>query len=164
MCIWLMKGFVLLALFCLVTKSSLILLWSLGCSPLGSSVHGGFPGKNTRVGCHFLFWGLFPAQGSNLCLPNCRQILYHWATCGKPSFSFLGGQSHTQWGREETDGAEAPSLPSSVPPSLFFLSLLNGCNSQIQQGPQEQLWTEADRTQSGAWGGWGGECDWSVSP
>ena len=27
---------------------------SMDCSPPGSSVHGIFPGKNTRVGCHFL--------------------------------------------------------------------------------------------------------------
>ena len=26
------------------------------------------PGKNTGVGCHFLLQGIFPAQGSNLCL------------------------------------------------------------------------------------------------
>ena len=31
-------------------------LWSHGlCSPLGSSVHGDSPGKNTGVGCHALF-------------------------------------------------------------------------------------------------------------
>ena len=45
------------------------------------------PGKNTGVGCHFLFQGIFPAQGSNphlLCLLHCRQILYlisHQAEC-----------------------------------------------------------------------------------
>ena len=27
-----------------------------------------FPGKNTRVGCHFLLQGIFPIQGLNLCL------------------------------------------------------------------------------------------------
>ena len=27
-----------------------------------------FSGKNTRVGCHFLFQGIFPTQGLNLCL------------------------------------------------------------------------------------------------
>ena len=27
-----------------------------------------FPGKNTGGGCHFLFQGILPAQGSNLCL------------------------------------------------------------------------------------------------
>ena len=33
----------------------------------------GFPGKNTRVGCHFLFQGIFLAQGSNLCLLHCQE-------------------------------------------------------------------------------------------
>ena len=27
-----------------------------------------FPGKNTGEGCHFLLQGIFPIQGSNLCL------------------------------------------------------------------------------------------------
>ena len=36
-----------------------------------------FPGKNTGVGCHSLLQGIFPAQGSNPGLLNCRQILYH---------------------------------------------------------------------------------------
>ena len=35
------------------------------------------PGKNTRVGCHFLLQGIFPTQGSNPGLPHCRQTLYH---------------------------------------------------------------------------------------
>ena len=43
-----------------------------------------FPNKNTGLGCHFLFQGIFLTQGSNLRpLPRllcCRQILYHWAT------------------------------------------------------------------------------------
>ena len=39
-----------------------------------------FPDKNTRVDCHFLLQGLFPAQGLNLCLLHCRRILYSWAT------------------------------------------------------------------------------------
>ena len=53
------------------------------CSVVSSSVrpHGlwparllcpwNFPGKNTRVGCHFLLQGLFLTQGSNL-------LLLHW--------------------------------------------------------------------------------------
>ena len=40
-------------------------------SPLGSSIHGDSPGKNTGVGCYFLLQGIFPAQGSNL-------HLLHW--------------------------------------------------------------------------------------
>ena len=39
-----------------------------------------FPGKNIGVGCHFLLQGIFPTQGSNLCVRIGRWILYHWAT------------------------------------------------------------------------------------
>ena len=35
------------------------------------------PGKITGVGCHFLFQGVFPTQGSNLGLLHYRQTLYH---------------------------------------------------------------------------------------
>ena len=35
-----------------------------------------FPGKNTRVDCHFLLQGIFLTQGLNLDLLHCRQILY----------------------------------------------------------------------------------------
>ena len=33
-----------------------------------------FPGKNTRVGCHFLLQGIFLTQGLNLCLLH----ILHW--------------------------------------------------------------------------------------
>ena len=39
-----------------------------------------FLGKNTGVGCHFLLQGIFPTQGSDLCLLFGRQVLYHCAT------------------------------------------------------------------------------------
>ena len=32
--------------------------------------------KNTGVGCHSLYQGIFLTQGSNPSLPHCRQILY----------------------------------------------------------------------------------------
>ena len=35
-----------------------------------------FPGKITGVGCHSLLQGIFPTQGLNLGLLNCRQTLY----------------------------------------------------------------------------------------
>ena len=35
----------------------------MDCSLPGSSVHGIFPGKNTGASCHFLLWGILPAQG-----------------------------------------------------------------------------------------------------
>ena len=40
----------------------------MDCSLRGSSVHGDSPSENTGVGCHFLLQGIFPTQGSNLCL------------------------------------------------------------------------------------------------
>ena len=50
-------------------------LESMDCSP--ESPRWDFLGKNTGVGCHFLLQGIFPTQGSNPCLPHCRQTLYH---------------------------------------------------------------------------------------
>ena len=43
-----------------------------------------FPGKSTRVGCHFLHQGIFPTQGSNPGLLYCRQTLYHLSHQGSP--------------------------------------------------------------------------------
>ena len=58
---------------------------SMACSLPGSSVHGIFPGTNTKVGCHFLLQGnlSFPTQDwTCLSCVSCfgGQILYHWAT------------------------------------------------------------------------------------
>ena len=39
-----------------------------------------FSGKNTGVGCHSLLQGIFPTQGSNLCLLR----LLHWQTNSLP--------------------------------------------------------------------------------
>ena len=47
----------------------------MDCSLPGSSTHGIFSGKNTGMGCHFLFQGIFLTQGSNLGLLCCRQTL-----------------------------------------------------------------------------------------
>ena len=41
---------------------------SVNSSPPGSSVHADSPGENTGVSCHALLQGIFPTQGSNLCL------------------------------------------------------------------------------------------------
>ena len=40
----------------------------LECSPPGSFFTQDFPAKNTGLGCHFLFQGIFLTQGWNLCL------------------------------------------------------------------------------------------------
>ena len=46
----------------LVAQSCPTLCDPMDCSPPGSSVHGDSPGKNTGVGCHFLFQGIFLIQ------------------------------------------------------------------------------------------------------
>ena len=52
----------------------------MDCSLLGSSAHWIFPGKNTRVGCHFLLQGIFPTQESN---PGLLCLL-HWQADSLP--------------------------------------------------------------------------------
>ena len=43
------------------------------------------PDKNTGVGCRALLQGIFPTQGLNPGLPQCRQILYHLSHQGNPA-------------------------------------------------------------------------------
>ena len=59
---------------CVLSRSVMSLCDPRDCSLPGSSVHGDSPGKNIRVGCHDLFQGIFPTQGSNLRLPHCSWI------------------------------------------------------------------------------------------
>ena len=47
-----------------------------------------FPGKNTRVGCHFLLQGVFRSQGSNPSLPR----LLHWQVDSLPLRHLLLGR------------------------------------------------------------------------
>ena len=57
-------------LSCSVVSES---LQCYGLQPARLLFPGDFPGKNTRVGCHFLW--IFPTQGSNL-------HLLHWQAGG----------------------------------------------------------------------------------
>ena len=68
-----------------VAQSCPTLCDPMDCSPPGPSVPGDSPGKNPGVGCHALFQGIFPTQGSNPDLPHCRQILYRLSHQGSPS-------------------------------------------------------------------------------
>ena len=66
----------------------------IDCSPPGSPVHGDSPSKSTGVGFHALLQGIFPNQGTNLCLRYCKQILY-WLSHQE---SFLNSlNSHSLW-------------------------------------------------------------------
>ena len=48
------------------------------------------PGQNTGMGSPSLLREIFPAQGSNLDLPHCRQILYHLSHKGSPGILGVG--------------------------------------------------------------------------
>ena len=72
-----------------------------------------FPGKNTRVGCHFLLQRIFPTQGLNSCLPS----LLLWQV-GSLSLSHLGnpnqclpdGKGIVRWARQ-VKGIKRYKLP-----------------------------------------------------
>ena len=65
----------------LVAQSCLTL-----CNPMVSPWNS--PGKNTRVGWHFLLQEIFSTQESNLGLPHCRQILYNLSYQGYPKLNW----------------------------------------------------------------------------
>ena len=69
---------------CLVAQSYLTLCDPMDCSLPSSSSHGDSSGKNNAVSCYALLQGIFPTQGSNPGLPNCRQFLYHLSHQGSP--------------------------------------------------------------------------------
>ena len=73
---------------CLAAQSCVTLCDSVNCSPPGSSVHGDSPGKNTGVGVHALFQGIFPTQGLNPGLLLCRWILHLLSHQGSPLVIF----------------------------------------------------------------------------
>ena len=65
----------LACIVCSVVSNS---LWSLDCSPPGSSVHGILQAR--ILGCHFLLQGIFPTHGSNLHFLH----LLHWQADSLP--------------------------------------------------------------------------------
>ena len=61
-------------------------LWGpVDCSSPGSSVHGLFKAKNTGVGCHFLFQGIFQTQDWTHISCFGRQILFHCTSWEAPN-------------------------------------------------------------------------------
>ena len=74
---------------CLVTQSCPTLCDPMDCSLPGSSVPGDSPGKNARVGSLSRLQGIFPTQGSNPGLLNCRRILYQLSHKGSPCNHYL---------------------------------------------------------------------------
>ena len=66
-------------------------LWLRGLLPTRIPCPWDFPGKSTRVACHFLLQGILPTQGLNQGLPHCRQTLYR--------LSHQGNQNGKNWHR-----------------------------------------------------------------
>ena len=115
-------------LSCSVMSDSLRPHGPLSMSPPGSFVHGDSLDKNTGVGCHALFHGIFPNQGWNPGLPPCRQILYIWAQ-GKPTNTGMDS-CYPSWGdlpdqgiKEGSPALQADSLPAELPRKPPFVDI-----------------------------------------
>ena len=104
----------------------------MDCSLPGISVHGDFPGKNTRLGCHDLLEGIFPTQGLNPGLLHCRGIVYHLSHQGSPSilewvaYPFSRGEIPHSGIEPGSPALQVDSLPAKLPgkpPVLYSRSL-----------------------------------------
>ena len=62
---------------CKVMSDSFATPWTVACQAPLSMV---FPRQEHWSGLPFSSQGIFPTQGSNLCLPYWQAIFYHWAT------------------------------------------------------------------------------------
>jgi len=83
---------------CSAAQLCLTLCNPMDCSPLGSSVHGDSPGKNTEIGCHALLQGIFPTQRPSPGLPHCWQILYSLSHQGSLLTNIqLNKRAHTHY-------------------------------------------------------------------
>ena len=67
-----------------VTQSCPTLCDPMDCKPTRLLCPCDFPGKSTRVGCHFLLQGIFPTKGWNPGLLHYRQTLYYLSHQGSP--------------------------------------------------------------------------------
>ena len=107
--------------------------WKWSCSVLSDYLqpHGlqptrllhpwDFPGKRTRVGCHFLLQAMFPTQGSNPVSHIARQKLYCLSYQGSLSYYSV---IYTPW-RFKEEGVTAILVKTKQPLSklaLIFLS------------------------------------------
>ena len=125
-------------------QSCLTLCDPRDCSPPGSSVHGDSPGKDTEVSGHVLLQGIFPTQGSNLCLLS----LLHWqvgslplAPPGKPPGERwqMGKESCPGTGQARPGRWAKAARPPVLQPHSFSWDVLPPCSppteSQGQLGP-----------------------------
>ena len=93
----------------------------MDCSLPGSSVHRDSPGRNTRVGCHALLWGIFPNQGSNPGLLHCRWIPYHPSHQGSPRTVEWVAYPFSRWSSQPRNQARVSCVAGG-----FFTSWASG--------------------------------------
>ena len=77
-------------IMCLVAPPCLTLCNPGDCNPLGSSVHGDSPDKNTGVGYHALLQGIFQTQGLELVSPALQVDSLPSEPPGKPKNTEVG--------------------------------------------------------------------------
>ena len=166
---------------CTHAQSGPTLCYPMVCSPPGVSVHGDSPRKNTGVDCHFLLQGIFPIQGSNLCL----LWLLHWqadslplAPPGKPhhlaeptpnSFTPPPSSPSESFGPSLTsakphDGnlkLKVPSFPSSLSPEHVTPPAEGLCAiAGRHRGLLTNAWCKSERS----WRKWKGTEELSPCP
>ena len=95
-----------------------------------------FPGNSTGGGCHFLFQGIFPTQGSNLGLLYCRQMLYHLSHQGSSTSVFLVKQvTSPSFPHLDPENSPGPAFPTYPLASIFLIHLsVTGYPSSLRQG------------------------------
>ena len=123
----------------------------MDCSPPGISVHGDSLGKNIR-NCHALLHVIFPTQGSNPGLPQCRRILYHLSCQGSlrilewVAYPFSRGSSYP--GIEQgSPTLQADSLPAELPgkPLIVMIEDLFSGVVSTELGPSLEPQTHRGR-------------------
>ena len=73
---------------CVLSHVQLFVIpWTIACQ----APTWNFPSKDTRVTCHFLLQGIFPAQGLNSCLLHWQAASFATESLGKPYFTHGGG-------------------------------------------------------------------------
>ena len=112
---------------CVCAYSCLTLLWPFGLWPARLLCPWDFPGKDTGVGCYFLFQVIFLTQRSNqflLCLLHCRWILYPLSH-GRSPFDKLqsyGRKWRTKELLDESKRGERKSWLKAQPSEKFMAS------------------------------------------
>ena len=126
---------------CSVTQSCPTLLRTRGLQSARLLCPWNSPGKKTGVGCHFLLWGIFPTQGSNL-----RHL--HWQAGslplrqpGKPNASIINRLYGSEVKASASNAGDLGSSPGSGRSPgegndnpLQYSCLENPMDGEAQQG------------------------------